>query len=124
MLNEIGASIYQISVYHLVTKKRIRVLPLDYPATHMAFSGDCTALVSISDDGKGAYKLIYWQWLKQKEVSSAVFHARVTRVRINPSEPTQITMSGPGYFKQWRLNSHDDSLKASALLSGKNATVS
>jgi hypothetical protein len=103
----------------------MRVISVDRPVFLLSFSNNGESLVIVSDlQSVEGFELSYWKWLSNKAIASTRFTERINRIRINPSDETQITATGHGYFKQWKLNGHDNSLKNTSLLSGSNAEVS
>ena len=119
MLQNLSESpVYQISIYHVFTRNPIRLLGANSttPYTSLEFSSDDKLLIALSGSGR-SYILHCWLWLKEKSLSTSSIQDAVDRVRVNPSDPMQITVSGPSFFKQFKLQ-HDYTLKATALLSG------
>ena len=120
---ENGEPLYQISIYHLGIMKVIRTLSIENPTTALVFSNDGEILVTMSCDDFGNYLIKYWKWLKLKCIAMATVTERITKLGMNPQDATQISLSGPNYFKFMRLNPHDDNFKTISILSGMNAEV-
>ena len=117
-LNPLGLK-SQVSVYHALQGVHLRTLSLSGMKgcfVNCAFTGDNKFLVAVGSEPD--FKLVYWKWSNMKMISSVSMSSEVTRVRVNPNNPSQVTTTGPQHAKLWTLEK-DLTLKCSSLMPQK-----
>ena len=113
------AEMAQISIYHVSSQKRTKVLPAGGPLPDCAsdrfvtaaFSSDSKLLAAVTND----CTLALWLWDKGRLLACAKnpMATSITRVSFDPRQDAQsstICTTGPKYLRLWRLL--DGSLKA------------
>ncbi|CAE8609420.1 unnamed protein product, partial [Polarella glacialis] len=75
----------------------------------LAFTSEGKYLVSLSSMPEST--VTYWRWEVEKPVSSHDIQLTVNRLLVNPSAPTQFSVSGPSYLRLWDYNPNDHGLK-------------
>lgn len=106
---------YQISVYHVGTRKLIRSMGggSAHPYTHLEFTHDDKYLLSLTDHGRST-TLTCFIWMKEKCLATTNIDEVVDRIRGNPSDASSLTLSGPSFFKQAKILS-DNNFKITAV---------
>eukprot|EP00931_Biecheleriopsis_adriatica_P102051 TRINITY_DN77078_c0_g1_i1.p1 TRINITY_DN77078_c0_g1~~TRINITY_DN77078_c0_g1_i1.p1 ORF type:complete len:1467 (-),score=402.16 TRINITY_DN77078_c0_g1_i1:134-4534(-) len=74
----------------------------------LAFNADGKYLVSLSSLPDST--VTYWRWEVEKPVSSHDIQLSVNRLHVNPSSPSQFSVSGPTYLRLWDYNPNDHGL--------------
>mmetsp|Transcript_26950 Transcript_26950/g.48715 ORF Transcript_26950/g.48715 Transcript_26950/m.48715 type:complete len:1443 (+) Transcript_26950:61-4389(+) len=74
----------------------------------LAFTAEGKYLVSLSSLPEST--VTYWRWESEKPVSSHDIQLNVNRLLVNPSSPSQFSVSGPTYLRLWDYNPNDHGL--------------
>lgn len=75
----------------------------------LAFTAEGKILVSLSSMPESTVS--YWRWDVEKLVTSHDIQLCVNRLHVNPSAPSQFSVSGPSYLRIWDFNPNDQHLR-------------
>lgn len=96
-----------MSVYHIASQKKSKLLPqgapLDVASNEFvtaAFSGDSKMLAAVTGD----FTIVLWLWDKGRLLAQQKNPgcSGISRVSFNPVDPNTLATSGPKFLKMWR----------------------
>ncbi|GBG27688.1 Cilia- and flagella-associated protein 57 [Hondaea fermentalgiana] len=104
--DEAGAACV-IAIFHVATQKLLRELRPTAcigEVVSMCFSGDSKFL--FTSIGAPRHEVFYWKWDAEKLIARSKCPTHATRVRFHPTDNSVVSVSGPGFFRLWKLGSN------------------